>query len=191
MKEIVVVSGLPRSGTSMMMKMLESAGLEILTDNLRQADESNPKGYYEFERVKSMKSGDFEWLSQAQGKVVKVISALLEFLPQHYQYKVIFMHREMKEILASQKKMLERDGKPDQNSSDQILAHLYDDHLKTIEDWLDAQPHMEILHISYNEILKEPGRNIDRIYKLLGVKMDLVKMQKVVDLGLYRERQPD
>jgi hypothetical protein len=191
MKEVIVVSGLPRSGTSMMMKMLESAGLEILTDNMRKADESNPRGYYEFERVKGMKAGDFEWLSLAQGKVVKVISALLEYLPQHYHYKVIFMHREMKEILDSQKKMLERDGKPDKNSSDQILAHLYDEHLKTIEDWLDAQPHLEALHISYNEIIRDPGININRIGHFLGGKMDLVKMQQVVDLGLYRERRQD
>ncbi len=106
-KEIVVVSGLPRSGTSMMMKMLEQGGLQVVTDSLRTADDDNPKGYYEFETVKQMPSGQTAWLDGAQGKVVKVISALLEYLPSKYHYKVIFMERAIGEVLASQKKMLD------------------------------------------------------------------------------------
>jgi len=109
-KAIIIVSGLPRSGTSMMMKMLEAAGLEILTDHLRAADDNNPKGYYEFERVKQLKAGDFDWLPQARGKVVKIISALLEYLPNQYEYKIIFMRRNMDEVLSSQRQMLMRDG---------------------------------------------------------------------------------
>ena len=103
---ITVVSGLPRSGTSMMMKMLEAGGIPPVTDELRTADEDNPKGYYEFERVKAMDQGDTSWVVGARGKVVKVISALLKHLPPGEQYRVVFVRRNMPEILASQRKML-------------------------------------------------------------------------------------
>ncbi|HZD55295.1 MAG TPA: hypothetical protein VE136_01120, partial [Anaerolineales bacterium] len=99
---MTIVSGLPRSGTSMMMKMLEAGGVPPLTDEIRTADRDNPKGYYEFERVKKMPDGDKAWMVEARGKSVKVISALLEHLPPQYDYKVIFMRRDMNEILASQ-----------------------------------------------------------------------------------------
>jgi hypothetical protein len=108
---VVVVSGLPRSGTSLMMQMLEAGGITVLTDGIREPDEDNPRGYYEFERVKALPKGDYEWLESARGKAVKVVSALLEYLPPEYNYKVIFMHRRMEEILASQRKMLIRRGK--------------------------------------------------------------------------------
>ena len=93
-KSVVIVSGLPRSGTSMMMKMLEAGGQAILTDNLREADANNPKGYYEFERVKNMKDGDLAWMSEAVGKVVKIVTGLIMFLPSGYNYKIIFMRRD-------------------------------------------------------------------------------------------------
>jgi len=98
---IIVVSGLPRSGTSMMMRMLEAAGIQPLTDHIRTADSDNLKGYYEFERVKKLKEGDVAWLSDAQGKAVKIIAALLIELPSNYEYHVLFMRRKMEEILAS------------------------------------------------------------------------------------------
>jgi hypothetical protein len=108
---VTVVSGLPRSGTSMMMKMLEAGGIPPLTDKLRTADDDNPKGYYEFERVKQMDKGDTAWMADAQGKTVKVISQLLKFMPSAYEYKVIFMRRNMSEILASQKRCSSTGGK--------------------------------------------------------------------------------
>jgi hypothetical protein len=188
-KVIIIVSGLPRSGTSMMMKMLESAGLEILTDNLRPADENNPKGYYEFERVKKLKAGDFDWLSKAQGKVVKVISALLEYLPNQYQYKIIFMRRNMDEVLSSQRQMLVRDGIQDDQVPDAKLAELYENHLEKIETWLEQQPTMSTLYISYNQILSDPGPEIDRICQFLGGNLDKKPMLQVVDQNLYRERR--
>src|SRR4030067_886296 len=113
---ITVVSGLPRSGTSMMMQILHAGGMEILTDQQRTADD-NPKGYYELERVKKMKEGDVTWVRESGGKVIKVISALLEYLPRDLSYKVIFMHRKMDEILASQKQMLARRGEPTDKAS--------------------------------------------------------------------------
>jgi hypothetical protein len=188
-KPIIIVSGLPRSGTSMMMKMLESAGLAILTDNLRIADENNPKGYYEYERVKQLKAGDFDWLSAAQGKVVKIISALLEYLPNQYQYKIVFMRRNMDEVLSSQRQMLIRNGKQDDKVSDEKLAELYKNHLKEIETWLEQQPNMSILYVSYNQVLQDPQHNLKRINEFLGGNLDTQAMLQVVDQTLYRERR--
>ena len=186
---IIIVSGLPRSGTSMMMKMLESTGLEILTDNLRTADDNNPKGYYEFERVKELKAGDFDWLSEARGKVVKVISALLEYLPNQYQYKIIFMRRNMDEILSSQRQMLVRDGKKDDEVSDAKLAELYEKHLRGIEAWLEQQPNVSTLYVSYNQTLLDPEPKLNQINQFLGGGLDIGPMLQVVDQNLYRERR--
>jgi hypothetical protein len=188
-KVIIIVSGLPRSGTSMMMKMLESAGLVILTDNMRTADENNPKGYYEFERVKKLKAGDFDWLALAQGKVVKVISSLLEYLPNQYQYKIIFMHRNMDEVLSSQRQMLARDGIPDDKVPDIKLAELYENHLKKLGTWLEQQPNMSTIYISYNETLQDPEPNVNRINHFLGGNLNIELMLQVVDHTLYRERR--
>jgi Sulfotransferase domain len=185
---IGVVSGLPRSGTSMMMKMLEVGGLEVLTDNIRTADENNPKGYYEFERVKKLMEGDTEWLQMAKGKAVKVISTLLEALPKDYSYKVIFMRREINEILASQRQMLIKRNEPTDRVSDDKLAELYNKHLAKIEVWLKQQQHMEVLYINYNEVIRDPFPQIIEIDQLFGNQLDLQRMAQVVDQNLYRQR---
>ena len=133
---ITVVSGLPRSGTSMMMKMLAAGGMPILTDNTRIPDDDNPGGYFELEKVKALKDGENEWLSEAQGKAVKIISALLEHLPSQYQYRIIFIHRDLGEILASQKQMLVRRGEPADKIDDESLGALFQKHLLQVEKWL-------------------------------------------------------
>jgi len=133
---ITVVSGLPRSGTSMMMSALKKGGMPVLVDNIRKADQNNPKGYLEFERVKKLPKGDYDWLAIAQGKAVKIISALLTYLPECYQYKVIFLERDMDEILSSQQRMLERTNKIDEdNKSDEMLRQSYQEHIKKINLW--------------------------------------------------------
>lgn len=187
-KAIIIVSGLPRSGTSMMMKMLGSAGLKVLTDDLRRPDENNPKGYYEYEKVKGLKNGDFDWLSDAEGKVIKVISALLEYLPNPYNYKIIFMQRNMDEILRSQQEMLIRSGLPHDKVSDDKMAELYSRHLKKVETWLEQQPNMDTLHISYNQTILNPVQNTERVNQFLGGILDLGLMLQVVDQSLYRVR---
>jgi len=186
---ITVVSGLPRSGTSMMMKMLEAGGLPILTDNIREADSDNPKGYYEFERVKKLDKGDLEWLEEAQGKVVKIISELLKYLPPRYEYRVIFIHRKMEEILASHKKMLENRGISDDGISDEEIARLFNMHLKKVEDWLRTQPNMSVLNVDYNHLLVNPQPYIEEINRFLGYKLDIERMAEVVDPNLYRNRK--
>ncbi len=186
-KFITIVSGLPRSGTSMLMKMLEAGGMEILTDNLRMADEDNPKGYYEFEAVKQLEKNQ-EWLPDAQGKVVKIISQLLKQLPPRYEYKVIFMRRKMEEILASQKQMLLRRGAPTDAVSDETIAELFKKHLTQIEAWLAEQSNFEVLYIHYSEALEKPAEAAEQINEFLGGSLDIERMKSVVDTSLHRQR---
>jgi hypothetical protein len=185
---VTIVSGLPRSGTSMMMKMLEAGGLPPLTDNIRSADEDNPKGYYEFERVKQLPKGDVAWLPDAQGKVVKVIAALLPSLPGGYPYRVIFMERAMPEVLASQRQMLIRRGEDPHKIPDDVIAKLFEKHLKQVNEWVSQQPNVARLDVNYNEMLKNPQPFIDQIDAFLGHQLDTLKMAAVVDPALHRQR---
>jgi hypothetical protein len=184
---VTVVSGLPRSGTSMMMKMLDAGGLPPLTDNERTADDDNPKGYYEFERVKKL-PGDTAWLPLAAGKAVKIISMLLTQLPATYRYRVLFMRRHTEEILASQRQMLIRRGEATDKVADDELARMYADHLKQIEQWLEAQSNFEVLYVQYDEVLRDPSSWSTRINAFLDHQLDETKMAAVVDPELYRQR---
>ena len=188
-KTIYVVSGLPRSGTSMMMKMLEAGGLPPVTDNERTADDDNPKGYYEFERVKKMQEGDVSWVKDAPGKVVKVISYLLQHLPAGYEYKVIFMRRAMPEILASQKKMLVNRGEPTDKVSDEELTVLYQKHLDKTFSWMSQQKNITFMEVDYNQMLKDPLPMLPQIRAFVGNHLDADKMAEVVDPDLYRHRK--
>jgi hypothetical protein len=185
---ITIVSGLPRSGTSMMMKMLEAGGLPPVTDNIRTADEDNPKGYYEFERVKQLPKGDVAWLPGARGKVVKVIAALLPHLPGGYHYRVIFMQRAMPEVLASQRQMLIRRGEDPNKIPDEVMASLFQKHLGQVDDWIKQQTNVERLDVNYNEMLKNPQPFIHQIDAFLDHQLDTVKMAVVVDPALHRQR---
>ena len=186
--EIVIVSGLPRSGTSMMMKMLNEGGLEVVTDNLRTADEDNPRGYYELEKVKQLDK-DKAWVGECRGKVVKVISMLLKPLPADFRYKIIFMRRTMDEILASQKQMLIRRGQPTDTIPDEKMAEMFAKHLREIEAFIAAQRHFDCLYVSYNEVLESPAANIERIDRFLGGDLNRPAMQAVVDKALHRQRR--
>ena len=184
---ITLVSGLPRSGTSMMMKVLEAGGMEIVTDNLRVADEDNPKGYYELEDVKALKDGDDSWIVDAPGKVVKVISSLLEYLPSGYKYRIIFMRREIAEILASQKQMLIRRGEPS-DGDDQQMAEMFQEHLKRVRVWMANQPNMDVLYVDYNKLMGTPDPEIKAVAEFLGLSDKLDAMLAVPDKKLYRQK---
>jgi hypothetical protein len=186
---ITVVSGLPRSGTSMMMKMLEAGGMRPLTDEQRMADADNPKGYYEFERVKQLGKGDSDWLPLAEGKAVKIISALLKHLPAGYRYKVIFMERHMPEILASQRKMLVRRQEDVEKTDDAQMAALFDKHVAEVKQWLAGQPHFDVLYLHYSDILQDGRSHIQAVNQFLGSSLDEAAMAKVIDPDLYRNRQ--
>ncbi len=187
-KPVTIVSGLPRSGTSMMMKILKAGGMKILTDEIRTADEDNPKGYYELERVKQLEH-DQAWLEDAGGKAVKIIAALLKHLPSDYTYRVVFMRRRLEEILASQKKMLVRRGEPTDTISDEKMAELFRQHLKRIETWLDERLNIKVLYVNYNEVIEKPVEHAQRINQFLGNTLNVENMAGVVDKALYRQRQ--
>lgn len=186
---ITIVSGLPRSGTSMMMKMLEAGGIPPYTDNIRVADDDNPKGYFEFERVKKLPDGDTEWVANAEGKAVKVISALLVHLPPGYSYRVLFMQRNMDEILASQKQMLIRSGKPTDQVSDEQLAEMYTRHLARVKAWLADQANFSVIYLDYNRMLVDPQPYASQVNQFLGGIMNSLAMAAVVDSNLYRQRK--
>jgi hypothetical protein len=185
---ITVVSGLPRSGTSMMMKMLEAGGLPLLIDNLRIPDADNPAGYYEFEPVKKLGKGNFDWLADAQGKALKVIAALLTHLPSAYTYQIIFMRRDMSEILASQKKMLLNRGEDPNKINDAEMAQLFEKHLFKVMSWINLQPNMKRIDVDYNEMLRDPRPQVEQINGFLGNILDVEKMLEVINPGLYRQR---
>lgn len=186
---IIVVSGLPRSGTSMMMKMLEAGGIPPLTDEIREADTDNPRGYYEFERVKKLDKGDTAWLPQAKEKAVKVISALLKDLPDTYDYKIIFMQRHMPEILASQRKMLVHRGEDDKRMDDERMAELFERHLDAVRQQLAQRKNVDVLYVHYSEALQDPQTAAEAVAQFLGRELDIERMVGVVDPALYRNRR--
>ncbi len=185
---VTIVSGLPRSGTSMMMSMLVAGGVEALTDNLREADDDNPRGYLEFERVKDL-AKDKAWLKDAAGKAVKVVSSLLQHLPPEYDYKVIFMLRKVGEVLASQKQMLVRRGQPTDEVSDERMAEAFRRHLKDVQAWLARQPNVEVVYVDYNELLENHAASVQTINQFLGGGLDTPAMVLVIDKRLYRQRE--
>ncbi len=185
---ITIVSGLPRSGTSMMMQMLEAGGMPVVTDNIRRPDEDNPRGYYEFEKVKKIKE-DVSWLDSCQGRAFKMVTALLYHLPPDKKYKVIFMRREMKEILASQKAMLIRSEKPENALSDQEMAERFEEHLHRVEAWLAKQSNIEVIYMKYNEVIRHPYENARVVARLLEDRLDVEKMARVVERSLYRQKK--
>ncbi len=188
---IVVVSGLPRSGTSMTMKMLEAGGLSTVVDGIRTADEDNPKGYYEDERVKDLgEMDDKSWLADSQGKAIKVISYLLKDLPEDHNYKVLFMRRDVHEVLASQAKMLERRGESSE-TNDERMIELYEDHLWKVGRLFKRAPHLDVVDVHYTKVLENPRAEAERIRNHLGLSLDAAKMAGVVDARLYRNRAPE
>jgi hypothetical protein len=187
-RPVVIVSGLPRSGTSMAMKMLEAGGMELVVDNVRTADVDNPKGYYEDERVKNLaEMEDTSWFRAARGKVIKVVSSLLNYLPTDNAYKVIFMRRNLHEVLASQAKMLERRGEKSQTEDQELLA-MYEAHLDKVEFQLRFRPHFEALYVNYADVVSDPLSQARLMAGFVGGGLDVSKMAAAVDGSLYRNR---
>ncbi len=189
---IVVVSGLPRSGTSMAMKMLEAGGVPIVTDGIRTADDSNPKGYYEFERVKELdKNGDAAWLGGARGKAVKIISFLLTYLPDRYDYRVVFMNRDIDEVLVSQNKMLTARGESGDSADDAKMRDVYRKHLEKVGRFLRNRSCFQTLQINYRDVVEHPATEARRINEFLGGRLNVEAMAAVADRELYRNRIPN
>ena len=186
---IVIVSGLPRSGTSMMMKMLEAGGLPIMTDSIRTADIDNPKGYYEYERVKDLeKETDKSYIKEGRGKVLKVISFLLKDLPDENAYKIIFMRRDLGEVIASQNKMIKHRGEKDE-SDDRMMIDAYMNHLAAVRIMVRKRDNFEMVEVRYDTAVKNPADAAKQVNTFLGGTLDEVKMREVVDAELYRNRK--
>ena len=185
---IVIVSGLPRSGTSMMMQMLNAGGIPSLTDGLRSPDDDNPKGYYELEAVKKTKQ-DSSWLADAAGTSVKVVHLLLRDLPLNRKYRIVFMKRHLEEVLASQAAMLERRNEKGANLTPDRLAKAYQQQLDKLDQWIADQACMEVLYVAYHDVVADPNAQAVRINEFLGGQLDVDSMAAVSDSMLYRQRR--
>ena len=188
---ITIVSGLPRSGTSMMMRMLEAGGMPVLTDRVRAADADNPIGYYELEVVKQLSRGtaaDTAWLHGARGKAVKVIYRLLYHLPGDRRYKVIYLKRRLEEVVASQKAMVERRRTTGSTLGDPALIEAFDAETRKAERWLKGQENFIMLRLDYRAIIEDPHHGVAEVGRFLDLDLDLDAMAGVIDSGLYRQR---
>ena len=186
---VIVVSGLPRSGTSMTMQMLAAASIPVITDGVREPGEDNPRGYFEDERVKALhKEGeDRSWIEEVRGKAIKIISFFLRDLPPSNRYKVLFMRRDLREVLSSQRRMLQRRGEP-VGSDEERMYEILEKHLAEVERLIRESDHFEILNVEYRDVIADPRREAIRIRDFLGLDLDVEKMAGAVDSGLYRNR---
>jgi Sulfotransferase domain len=183
---ITVVSGLPRSGTSMMMRMLDSGGLSLVTDGIRTADDDNPRGYYEFEPVKRL-DRDTSWLVNAYNKAVKIIYIFLYNLPPDHRYKVLFLRRNLDEVIASQKVMLQNRQQAGALSDEQLMES-YDNQLQKLYGWIKRQNNFDILYLDYEEILSEPENAALHITRFLGLPLNTDAMIQSIEPALHRNR---
>ncbi|NOQ26234.1 MAG: tetratricopeptide repeat protein [Bacteroidales bacterium] len=182
---VFIVSGLPRSGTSMMMQMMETAGIQVLTDGIRKADENNPKGYYEHEGAKSLARNKV-WLKDAQGKVVKIIAQQLKHLPEKYNYNIIFMLRDIREIIASQHAMLDREGK--KSAYPLALENSFRKSLLQITEWAKKRHNVAITFINHANTIEQPLVTASIIKELTNSKSTIENLACVVDKKLYRQK---
>ncbi len=184
---ITIVSGLPRTGTSLMMQMIHAGGIPALTDKVRASDQDNPRGYFELEAVKRTRK-DVSWLAQARGHVVKMVHLLLYDLPSDHQYRVVFMRRDLREVVRSQGIMLERRGTDGARLTDEQLIRAYEGQLAKIERWLDEQPNFQVHLVSYNTLMSDPPPAVAAINAFLGGGLDGEAMLASIDRSLYRQR---
>jgi hypothetical protein len=187
---ITVVSGLPRSGTSLMMQMLAVGGLQVLTDGERQADADNPRGYYEWERIKLLPQQP-NCIQEAEGKVVKVISQLLFALPSVHDYRIIFMQRPLAEVVASQSEMIRRRGTAGAALPPPALIAGLQAHLNLVNAWLRDKINISVYRLEHHEVLQDPLQVSESIQKFLECPLDVPAMSRQIDESLYRQRTAD
>lgn len=183
---IYVVSGLPRSGTSLAMQMLDAGGLPVLSDGLRIADLDNPRGYYEWERIKDL-AREPRILAQAEGRAVKVISSLLFALPQDYDYRLIFMLRPLDEVLASQAVMLRNRGTEGPKLVPAALEAVLEAHLAEVNAWLQSRPDLAVLKVNFHDVLADPRGWAESLARFVGLPLDVEAMARQVDPSLHRQ----
>ncbi len=185
---LTIVSGLPRSGTSMMMRMLETGGLPVMIDEIRTADDDNPNGYYEFEAVKQTKE-DPSWLESSAGKVVKMVYRLLYDLPEDRTYYVLFMARDLEEVLRSQRVMLERNGTGNDGITDDQMRMMFQMEIDKFFKWIADRPCFKMIRVDYNALMQDPAAELTKVNEFLGGGLDVEAMAATVDKSLYRNRK--
>jgi len=184
---ITIVSGLPRSGTSLMMQMLVAGGMTALSDGERRADTDNPRGYLEWERIKQLPD-DPGCIAEGEGKVVKVISRLLLSLPAGHEYRIIFMQRPLPEVLASQDEMLRRRGTYKEGANPAAISAAFEKHLREVYAWIESKPYVTALRVQYHEVLSKAKEISQRLETFLQAPLDVEAMVRQVDGALYRNR---
>jgi hypothetical protein len=184
---ITIVSGLPRSGTSLMMQMLAAGGIPILSDGERVADVDNPRGYLEWERIKQLPK-DPGCIAEAEGKAVKAISRLLLSLPEGHEYRVIFMQRPLPEVLASQEVMLRNRGTAKPGVGNAMMAGLFEKELRAVNAWLDSKAYVKTLRVPYQEVLRDGETMAKKLSEFLGINLNVEAMSGQIDTTLYRNR---
>jgi hypothetical protein len=184
---ITIVSGLPRSGTSLMMQMLAAGGLSALSDGERKPDPDNPKGYLEWERIKQLPK-DPSLIAAAEGKLVKVISQLILALPDGHEYKIVFMQRPLPEVMKSQDEMLKRRGTYEPSANNSAIEQMFQRHLIDVNKWLSSKTNAKALRVHYHRVLREPQTVAEEVAAFLGVPLDIAAMSAQVDATLYRNR---
>ena len=184
---VTVVSGTPRSGTSLMMQMLGAGGMELLTDGARRADRDNPRGYFELEAARSLPT-DAEWLERAVGRAVKLVHVLVPRLPAERSYRILLMRRDWREVLASQRVMLEHRGGVPEGPSEERLAEIFDTQLAEVERWVALRPQAELLEVDYNALVRDPLGAARRVVAFLEGGLDADDMAAAVLPSLYRQR---
>jgi hypothetical protein len=185
---VTIVSGLPRSGTSLMMQMLTAGGMTVLSDGERRADVDNPKGYLEWERIKQLPK-EPGLIAEAEGKVVKVISQLLLSLPTGYEYRVIFMQRPRPEVMASQDEMLKRRGTYDPAADNSVVMNAFRDHLYKVHGWLNSQKNVKVYRLPYHDVLQDPKGTAEKVAQFLQVELNVEAMTRQVDGTLHRQKK--
>ncbi len=184
---LTIVAGLPRTGTSMMMRILEAGGLPVLVDDLRESDADNPRGYYEFEPVKKTRE-DASWVTRARGRAAKMVYRLLRELPAEASYRVVFMNRRLSEVVASQEAMLARNRKRVAPMDSATFEKTFAGELRRIKAWLSQQPNFRVLEVDYNRVLEDPGPQVQTVNEFLGGDLDAAAMLGVIEPALYRQR---
>lgn len=187
---VTIVSGLPRSGTSLMMQMLQAGGMPLLTDGRRVSDDHNPRGYFELEGVRHSRE-DLSWLNEAGGKAVKVVHLLLQYLPADRNYHVIFMLRDLEEVIVSQRVMLEQQGRPAAKLTDAALTGVFEKQLSTVRQWLSERPNFRVLYVNYPDVIDHPLDLARQINAFLNGNLLVADMAAAVDPTLYRQRKSE
>ena len=184
-EDIIIVSGLPRSGTSLMMQLLQAGGIPLVCDDKRAADNFNPRGYFEYEAVKGLAT-DNSWVEQGQGKALKVLYHLLKALPETLRYKVIFMQRPLNEVMQSQDRMLAGLGREDIAPANADLAMTFAQQTDDVLRWAEKQEHMELWQCDYPQLIENPTHTLQELAHFLGTELPLETLKQSIEPNLYR-----